>query len=185
MLKMIALCGAPGAGKSEVQQYLRKHYDVMAADDGHPLRDFAMRHLGLSHADVYTQEGKARTAVFPGGKSMEVRKALGELGNAIEALFGPEAIPEMAAKRALAQAKASGWKAVCFGSVRRDQGKLFKAYGAKIVEIRRPGYLIVNEFDRYDASLADAVINNDSSLAALHERIEFTFKPWLERELAP
>lgn len=179
MTKLIALCGAPGAGKSEVQQYLRKHYDVMSVDDGSPLRDFAMRHLGLSPWHVTTQDGKASTAVFPGGRPMVVRKALGELGNAIEALFGPDAIPAMALAHGLEAAKAGGWKAICFGSVRREQGAFYKEHGAIVAEIKRPGHNIVNEFDRYNPALADFTINNDSNLEALHARIEFHFGPLL------
>jgi hypothetical protein len=181
MVKLIALCGAPGAGKSEVQQYLRKHFNVMSVDDGSPLRDFAMRHLGLTATDVMTQDGKAALRHFPGGRYMTVREALGELGNRIEDLFGPDAIPAMALANGLKTARAGGWNALCFGSVRRQQGRFYKSHGALVVEIKRPGHEPVNEFDHYDASMADFTINNDSSVEALHERIEFHFGQRLER----
>lgn len=182
MIKLIALCGAPGAGKTEVQRYLQKHYSVIPVDDGHPLRDFAMRHLGLSHADVSTQEGKSATKPFPGGRRMPVRVALGELGNRIEEIFGPDAIPEMALN--WAQVNAQLWRgrsAYSFGSTRRQQGRVYKARGGVVVEIKRPGHEPVNEFDHYDASLADITINNDSTLEALHARIEYHFGPMLRQ----
>lgn len=190
MTKLIALCGAPGAGKSEVQQYLQQHYGVMSVDDGSPLRDFAVRHLGLSTWDVTTQDGKASLRNFPGGRYMLVREALGELGNRIEEVFGPDAIPAMAVNWAMRDAKsrntAPGYMGgpefvYCFGSVRRQQGSFYKRHGAVVVEIKRPGHEPVNEFDRYDASLADFTINNDSTLEALNARIEFHFGPMLRK----
>lgn len=192
MTKLIALCGAPGAGKTEVQAYLSKHYGVIPVDDGHPLRDFAMRHLGLTHADVSTQDGKASLRAFPGGRHMFVREALGELGNRIEEVFGPDAIPEMAYNWAMRDAAACvaayydgrygmSPRAYCFGSVRRQQGRFYKTKGATVVEIKRPGHEPVNEFDRYDPSLADFTINNNSTLEALHARIEFHFGPMLRQ----
>ncbi|TAJ97133.1 MAG: hypothetical protein EPO41_03840 [Reyranella sp.] len=183
MIKLIALCGAPGAGKTEVQAYLQKHYGVIPVDDGHPLRDFAVRHLGLTHSDVSTQDGKASLRAFPGGRHMFVREALGELGNRIEEVFGPDAIPEMAYNWVIRNAN-RGWasnECYCFGSVRRQQGRFYKSKGAVVVEIKRPGHEPVNEFDRYDASLADFTINNDSSIEALNARIEFHFGPMLRQ----
>lgn len=185
-MKLIALCGAPGSGKSEVQQYLKERYNVRAVDDGHPLRDFAMRHLGLSQHAVSTQDGKATRVTFPGGKSMLVREALGELGNRIEDLFGDDAIPAMALEAARREHAAAGLGAsiaYCLGSVRRSQGAFYKKHGAKVVEIVRPGANIVNEFDSYDRSCVDLTITNDSSLAALRTRVEWHFGPWLQRGL--
>lgn len=183
-MKLIALCGAPGAGKTEVQRYLVEHYGVRAVDDGHPLRDFAMRHLGLSKWHVTTQEGKASKAVLPGGKTMVVREALGELGNRLEELFGPDVVPDMAL--AWAARDDDSWRRplhiharYCFGSVRRSQGRVYKEAGATVVEIVRPGCECINDFDKYDKSFVDLTINNDSSLAALHERIEYHLGPIL------
>lgn len=173
MKRLIALCGAPGAGKTEVQNYLRDTYGVTPVDDGHPLRDFAMRHLGLSKWHVSTQEGKASMVFLPGGKTMTVREALGELGNKIEDLFGPDAIPEMALMQACEP------RAYSFGSVRREQGRVYKERGAVIVEIRRPGCEIVNEFDRYDPQYASILIHNNDTLERLHHRVNFLLGPHL------
>lgn len=175
MRQIIALCGAPGAGKTEVQKYLADTYGVVPVDDGHPLRDFAMRHLGLSKWHVSTQEGKASTVALPGGQTMTVREALGQLGNKIEELFGPDAIPEMALMKTYEP------RAYSFGGVRRDQGRIYRDRGAKVVEIRRPGCVVVNEFDHYNPAYVDAVINNDADLFTLRHRIETLLGPDLRR----
>ena len=43
MSQLIALCGIPGSGKSEVQRILHQRYNVQPIDDGWPMRDFAIR----------------------------------------------------------------------------------------------------------------------------------------------
>lgn len=174
---MIALCGAPGAGKTEVQAYLAQTYGVHPVDDGHPLRDFAVRHLGLSAGDVLTQAGKASVRVFPGGRHLRVREALGELGNRIEELFGPDAIPEMAYNWAKHHAQVSRCAGYSFGSVRRQQGRFYGERGAVVVEIVRPGCVIENEFDEYDPTLASLTIYNNSTLTTLYSRIEYHLGP--------
>lgn len=179
-MKLIALCGAPGSGKTEVQEYLRTQYCVRAVDDGHPLRDFAMAHLGLSKWHVTTQEGKASTVTLPGGRVAEVRIILGELGNKFEDLLGPDAIPAMALNRVRSQGAHGVY---CLGSVRRSQGHFYKKHGAKVIEIVRPGHTCVNEFDQYDRSCVDLTILNDSSLAAFMARVEFHIGPHLRSGL--
>ena len=175
MRRLIALCGAPGAGKTEVQNYLRDTYGVLPVDDGHPLRDFAMRHLGLSKWHVSTQEGKASMVFLPGGKTMTVREALGELGNRVEEVFGPDAIPEMALMQA------GEPRAYSFGSVRRQQGRVYKERGAIIIEVRRPGCVIVNEFDRYDPQYVDYVIDNNRTVEVLHRRVDYAIEELLSK----
>ena len=165
-MRLIALCGAPGAGKTAVQEYLRTAYGVRPADDGWCLRDFAMRHLGLSEWHVKTQEGKASMVTLPGGKTMTAREALGEFGNRVEEVFGPDAIPEMALMNVRPGEVCS------FGSTRRHQGHVYKRAGGIVVEIVRPGHGIVNAFDWYDPQVVDITIPNNSSIELLHHRID-------------
>lgn len=183
MTTLIALCGAPQSGKSTVQDFLLHQYGVLPLDDGEPMRDFATRHLGMTHWHVYSQPGKASYTTLPGGKLMQVRDTLGQLGNKIEELFGPDAIPAMALNRALAHPDKT--RAYVFGSVRRKQAAFYKARGAKIVEIVRPGFEVVNEFDDYDRSMVDLTIHNDSTIAALQQRVAFHLGPILARETVP
>lgn len=167
---LIALCGAPGSGKSEVQRILAEKFKVVAVDDGWPLRDFAMRHCGATKASVTTQEGKAAMFLFPGGCAMPMRSFLGSLGNSIEHLLGPDVIPEMAL---LAIDKAKGKKppGYCFGSVRRRQGLVFKRRGGVVVEVVRKGCEPRNGFDLYDRSLVNFVIPNNGTIADLEREV--------------
>jgi hypothetical protein len=166
--KLIALCGAPQSGKTEVQKHLVEHYGAVAVDDGWPLRDFAIRHFGLSNWHVNTQAGKASFVKVPGGRLMRVRDILGEIGNKIEEAFGADAIPEMALQRATAQ----NVGLLVFGSVRRQQGAFYKRHGATVIEIIRPGYPVVNEFDQYDKSVVDRTIINNHTLGQLHQKVD-------------
>lgn len=180
-MKMIALCGAPHAGKTAVQKYLREKYDVAEIDDGWPMRDFAMRHLGLSSADVYSADGKAKTVTFPGGQSGTVRWALGEIGVKLTELLGPDAIPEMAFNQAMRTGYSVGTN-FSFGSVRQNQANFFKKKGAKIVEVVRPGFDVVNTFDRYNTDAVDITLFNSGSLERLHNLVDQRLGPWLRGE---
>lgn len=172
---LIALCGAPGCGKSAVQDILFRRWNVHPVDDGFPMRDFAMKHCGARLLDVVTQVGKAQTWEFPGGERMEMRQFLGKMGNAIEAILGAEAIPAMA----LNGTKRSKAERFCFGSVRRNQGAYYKRHGATVVEITRTGHDIVNEFDRYDTSSVDHTITNNGTLEELEKSVVALFAPLL------
>src|SRR5262249_32968518 len=129
---LIALSGHPKSGKSLVQDYLRDEYGVVPVDDGRPMRQFAIQFLGLSEADCYTQEGKARISKIL-GRDWQNRKILGELGKRLEAMFGPHIMPFMAT-RGLDEKQCYS-----FGSVRRDQGAFYKAMGGIVIGIDRPG----------------------------------------------
>jgi hypothetical protein len=163
--KIIALCGYPGAGKSTVQEILHRNYRFRPIDDGLPMRDFAQRHLGLTYDQVHTQKGKAEITEFADVK-FENRWFLGELGNAIEKLLGPDAIPEMAVRRL------DPGNFYCAGSVRREQAKVWKRHGALVIEVDRPGCFSPYEFDRFDRSLADLTLYNGGSLADLSVTID-------------
>lgn len=156
--RLICLVGNPQAGKTLVQEILQRDYGVIPVDDGHPLRDFAMRHFGLSQDDCYTQAGKKRTTEIC-GVEWENRKILGELGAALEKTFGDFIMPWMAT-RALC-----GNQTYSFGSVRRDQPLFYDDKGAVIIEIQNPSARPTgNEWDEYNDSCVDYVIEN----AALH-----------------
>jgi hypothetical protein len=156
--RIIALCGNPEAGKSEVQKILVERYGAVAIDDGWPMRDFAIRHLGLSYEDVTTQEGKAETVELY-GRRFTVRQLLGELGNKLEELFGEDVLALMSAQ--YLSSHASG-KLYCAGSVRRKQGYIWKSIGGVVVKIENPlakpsGF----EFDEFDEGAIDFVIENN------------------------
>lgn len=177
MKKYVALCGAPGAGKSEVQKYLHEKHGVMPVDDGYPCREIAITHFGLGHDDVYTQAGKNRSTVLPGGRSVVNRVLLGEIGNKLEEIGGPDFIPCAALLRI---ENVDNW-AFSFGSVRRNQGRIYKAYGGIVIEIERPGFFVENEFDRYDRSCIDLTITNGGDLGTLRRDVDRFVADYLTR----
>jgi hypothetical protein len=154
--KLIAFCGHPKAGKTEAQKILEERYGAIPIDDGWPMRDFAIRHLGLTIDDVTTQEGKAQTIIFA-GKSFTVRWFLGELGNALEALLGADAIPLMAARHLESD------QLYCVASLRRDQARVWKKFGGLIVQIDNPiAKPSPYAFDQFDESYVDIVLANEA-----------------------
>lgn len=167
---LIALCGAPGSGKSEVQAILHRRFDFLPIDDGMPLRDFAMRFCGARLLDVNTQAGKAAEFAFPGGARMTMREFLGKFGNAIEAILGPDAIPEMAIRQTSWASNAKHTR-FSFGSVRRQQGRVYKAAGGFVVEIVRDGYEPQHDFDKYDRSYVDMTITNNGTIEDLETAV--------------
>lgn len=163
---LIALCGHPGSGKTEVQNILHEAYGVQQVDDGAPVRDFAMRHLGLHWNDVHTQEGKMRSTMVSGGE-WQNRQILGELANRLEEMFGSDIMPYMATR------KLNEYGCYSFGSVRREQGWYYKAQGGVVLGVRRPGVLPSgNEFDLFDEEAIDFWIENDGDLENLKLQIE-------------
>lgn len=155
MPKIVALCGWPGSGKTTAQEILVERYGAIAIDDGWPLRDFAMRHLGLSLEDVTTQAGKAKTIEFA-GQSFTVRWFLGEFGKQLEALLGKNAIAELSARLLEPD------RLYVAGSVRGDQAQVWRKAGDTIVvEIDNPlAGPSPHDFDRYNDQLVDFIVQN-------------------------
>jgi hypothetical protein len=115
----------------------------------------AMDYLGLTAEQVFTQEGKLET-VTVNGREWQVRKILGEIGNAFEEKFGGDIIPIMSHN-----ARPKGSYSV-FGSVRREQGKYWRDQGALVLEIVNPlAGPSQYEFDQFNASYCHARIIND------------------------
>lgn len=170
--RLIALCGNPGSGKSTVQALLR-NIGYEPVDDGFAVRDIAMRHLGLSHDDVYTQEGKARSSEIL-GQTWQHRVILGEVANRLEEMFGDHIMPWIHTRQL------DPAKCYSFGSVRRDQGLFYKRIGALVLGIRNPlAPPSPNEFDRFDETIIDRWIENDGlarGLSADHALLDLAEK---------
>lgn len=163
--RLIGICGHPSSGKSEVQRILRAPHGYEAADDGWPLRDFAIRHFGMSRDDVSSQAGKARWTSVTGAR-IQNRDILGRIGNSLEAAFGDQILPWLAVQSLDPDARYS------FGSVRRIQGKVYKSLGGAIIGVRRPGVGPSEfEFDTFNESLVDVWIENDGSMRELKEKV--------------
>lgn len=167
--RLIALCGNPHAGKSEVQKLL-EDAGYNPVDDAWPVRDFAMRHFGLTKDDVTTQAGKDRYTEV-NGVMIQNRAILGLSANSLEQQFGDHILPWMALRGL------DGHKAYSFGSVRRDQAKTYTAAGGCVIGVRRPGVGPTgNEFDRFDESLVDVWIDNDGTLKHLAVKVTYALQ---------
>lgn len=154
--QLIALCGNPGAGKSEVQKILQAEFSYQPIDDGMPMRHFCVQSLGMKWEDVLTQEGKAGTVEIL-GKTWVRRDILGQLGNVFEDMFGEHIMPFMATRNLNPMGRYS------FGSVRRDQGAFYKKLGGIVMGVRNPlAGPSIYEFDRFDENLVDIWIENDA-----------------------
>jgi hypothetical protein len=163
---IVALCGHPGSGKSEVQRILHERYGAIPVDDGGPLREIAMHQFGLDRADVYTQAGKARSSTIV-DRDWVHRDVLGQLGNVLEGVFGEHAMPWLATRQLRPGHKYS------FGSVRRRQAAFYKAQGGFCIGIERPGVApSPYDFDWFDPGQVDAWIVNDGNLADLVLKVD-------------
>lgn len=173
--RLIALCGRPGSGKSEAASLISKRYGHMVADDGGPLRDIAMRYLGATSRQVFTQAGKLET-ISIAGNDWQVRKALGDLGKAFEATFGEHIMPAMCA------ADQKPDHSYVMASVRRTQGHFWAAQGAVVLEVRAPGVPeSPYDFDQFDPTAVQGVIENDPNkgLDYLEAQIDVALKPFM------
>lgn len=166
---IIAICGHPGSGKSEVQKFLREEYGVVPVDDAEPLRQFAIDNLGMTFEDVTTQDGKGRITRILDTDWVN-RTALGMLGAALEELFGNDIMPWMAT-RDLDPAKSYS-----FGSVRMRQGHFYRRKGGMVLEVIRPGVQpSPKHFDQYDERAVTHVVLNSGSIGRLHDNIRDIF----------
>jgi len=163
---MVALCGRPTTGKSEVQRILHDKFGILPFDDGQILRRHCESLFNLSPIDTETQEGKAQHTVIQ-GVTWQNRKIIGEYGAALETLFGPQTVPEWAVRSAQRDLRSrfvsldvlpAGYS---FGSVRRDQGITYLNTGGIVLEVTRPGIEPSgNSFDEYNKAYVTHTYDN-------------------------
>lgn len=172
--RYIALCGAPGVGKTTVADYLGVTFGADQIDDGACLRQASLILFGGTWACYNTQEGKARSKVIC-GKSYTNRQLLGQLGNLLEGHFGDQFMPEYAMQVAARIDENRPPPFFVFPSVRKNQGITYRNHGGLVIEITRPGHVPINDFDHYDQSLVTHTIVNDSTEAELLARVRDLF----------
>lgn len=181
--KFIALCGNPGAGKSEVQKILQRLFAVQPVDDGWPLRAACMELYGLTRWHVTTQDGK-QSKVMIAGKEEEVRILLGDLGKYLEKRHHLDIMAYLAVALVRSNARFDQYPAYSFGSVRRQQAHVYNAQleGGITIEVRRPGCESSgNDFDTWDAAAVTHVIENDGDLSALESKVVELMAPYQRR----
>ena len=182
--RVIALCGAPESGKTHVQKILERRYGAASIDDGAIIRRGVMALYNLTWEQVSTQHGKQSMIPVPGGELIEIRNLLGKLGNHLEALHGDSFIPRVALQEA--RERFGPDRVLSFGSVRRNQASHYAGAEPSVcIEVVREGAVITREFDSYDRSFIDIVIENpwrpgddpDAAEAALEAEIARNIDP--------
>jgi len=83
----IAICGAPEAGKTAIQNLLAELVGAVPCDDGRPMRDAAIALLGFSEVQVTTDRGKA--GIFTPPHLPAARRALvrDRIGAVVRSLY--------------------------------------------------------------------------------------------------
>ena len=182
VVRFIALCGYPKAGKTEVQRIISRRYGFSAYDDSRPLRDAAKVLYGLEDWHVNTQAGKA-SLIRIGNMDVTVRKAMGDLGCYLEAQDEFH-FPRLAVKTCADQAPDGRF---VFASVRQNQPSFFKQLGQSlVVEVTRDGCHASDDFDEYRREPIDFSIENhrdegdpEKSLRSLEARVAEMLDPVL------
>lgn len=175
---VIALCGRPGSGKSEVQRILHEHFGIIPFDDAEIGRRHCMELFDMSLHDVTTQEGKSSTTVIQ-GRDWENRKVIGEYLKAVEDVFGDLVVPHWALRSAKRQhPHAVGYS---FGSVRLGQSRAYAQVGGFVVEIVRPGVeRSGNIWDDYDRRwITHTFLNSTEDLVEMEAAVCSFFKDLL------
>lgn len=186
IVELVAVCGSPHAGKDTFVDALLEFYGKSATrvDDGLPLRRATAALFDIPLEDCLTQEGKAKALATPLGDET-VRKAIGDMGKALETRYGEFCTPFLA-MRSVEQARAANpdLKLFVFSSVRMRQPWFYRERGAVVIEVHRPG----NEpspydFDQWDKnSVHLRIINNGTveELRSIAQSVAF----WLMGEVA-
>jgi tRNA uridine 5-carbamoylmethylation protein Kti12 len=179
---LIALCGAPKAGKTTLAEFLERRYNAHLVDDGEVLRRAAMALYGLSWDDVTTQEGKAKRIELC-GRTFDHRQLLGQLGNLLESHYGEQIIPELTLRalqrRFHADTELWDHPFFVFPSVRKTQGLTYRERRGVVIEVRRPGHVPVNDFDHYDTSLVNYTLDNAGDLRHFEAQAALLFEQTL------
>lgn len=160
---LIALVGLPGSGKTEVQRLLETRHGAVLVDDAWPMRQFAIRHLGLAFDDVTTASGKSRSTEIC-GRVWGHRVLLGQIGRKLEELFGEDILPWIATRDLKPE------ESYVFASVRMGQPWFYRRLGGVVVEVVNPLVTApAYAFDDYDAAAAQHRIENDALARGLNE----------------
>lgn len=156
VIRFIALCGYPKAGKTEVQRIISRRYGFASCDDSKPLREAAKSLYGLTDWHVTTQEGKSSLLQI-GNMNVTVRKAMGDLGCFLEEQDEFH-FPRLAVQTCQ---NLNPEGRFVFASVRRNQPVFFKSTNqALVVEVTRDGCKPSDSFDEYVRGPIDVSIDN-------------------------
>jgi dephospho-CoA kinase len=159
---LIGLCGYPGSGKSEVRDILVKEHGFYLLDTKIIIRQMASALTGLPSSEFVTQEQKA--ALYNG---ITRRKIMGELGNAVEGLYGDSFLVNAAIKRFREKAPD---RPIVVDALRKDQPKDFPGLVAQVISSRAQEPK--DDFDRFYQGRTNCIIVNDGTHQELSETVK-------------
>lgn len=156
---LIGLCGKPHSGKSEVR-YLLENKGFSSLNTKTPLALACHELTGIPHAQFLTQEGKESLY-----KGVTLRKIMGEVQNAMEALFGDYHTIEVALEKLY-------WpdNHYVVDSLRKSQPLKFP--GTIVEVVSSHSYSTGFAFDEYDRSRIDYTLVNNGNFGDLEREID-------------
>ena len=157
---LIGLCGKPQSGKSEVRFILERQFGFETINVKIPIIRACHELTGIPFEQFTTQEGKATLY-----KGVPLRNIMGEVGAAMEKMFGIYHTIE----RAIADHDITSGNFV-IDSLRMSQPSHFME--GKIVEVISDRSIDTgNEYDAYDCEFPDYRLMNNGTLGELEAQI--------------
>ncbi|MBV6634386.1 MAG: hypothetical protein KI788_00595 [Mameliella sp.] len=164
-----------------MQKILHEDFGIVPVDDADILRRHVAEIADIPLEQTQTEDGKA-SFVNVLGRDRQVREMLGVYGKLLEGFFGGNIISHIAIRSVLkTHAESHTSAGYCptgysFGSVRRDQGRLYQEHGGVVVLVRGNRTRTSGEcydFDQFDQSLVNFEIeNNFSDLDGLRSHVK-------------
>lgn len=156
---IIGLCGKPMSGKGEVRHILESQFGFYSINTKLPLIQATSLLTGIPEYELHNQSTKAK--MFRG---FQYRQVMGKIGDALETMFGDKFLVE----RALEPHLHSDGRFVV-DALRKKQTVDFPGVVVEVVSHR--GIDTRNDFDLYDRSKIDYIIENNGSLGELEYRV--------------
>jgi hypothetical protein len=152
----------------------------MRIDDGLPLRRATAALFDIPLEDCLTQEGKKKPLETPNGIET-VRKAIGDMGKALESRYGKNCTPALAMSQVAAAKRANPQlNLFVFSSVRMKQPWYYRERGALVIEIDRPGNPpSPHDFDQWDRDSVHLRVLNDGTLEQLSS-VAYAVSEWIK-----
>lgn len=161
---IIALCGAPGAGKTEVAEILSRNHYFKVVDDSKAIKLLTADYHDIPLSRFICPIQKDVPLERLGGKTP--RQAAGDFGLFLE----KEVNPNFSQIMALKQMKPGGRYVV--PSVRMNQPEWWRLRFAAVIEVVRPGKSITNkDYDWYSGLAVHHTIWNNGTLKDLEEKV--------------